>query len=637
MELLKPTSSASKIMEIVISDNTRRLRDTLNCPDDMADAACAVYRAQMLKNYDQIQAATKRWRDFAEHPDFAKISDSLYYAIRGGKIYAIDYPYNYLDVYPYVTKETTKAFIQKINGRNRIAEHLSRNHGITGLRFGPAALNMIEKRVGRVAKEIKKTLPEGNEITFHFDGRRILKKTPMPSGHIHMFNVFYQLGWEDKLSGDWDELVEYARATDYKLDSPAKLTASCMELNYKIMRDICFDVIHDVLIGASAHVWIAEDHMASVSYMLVRLGNSLCNRRINIVFEENYETLDEWRAASLRGQFIIAYKTRPIIPVADIQAVLAIYLLHHEIYFAGANVSSVPTFLPRENYKLPTSPLFLRLDEIFTRFHKRWTTPEDISCPEEEIERLAGEIAADWAEGDQFIVVAAIPGTGKTTYTRQKPDYKIINSDTTMGLIKLGGVYLRDVLARKGAEVDEMCAGLPRRLREVVTTTLKYEVRRNASMPYRNAARRVENRLIARRTNIIYETPDLSRFSFYDVVYDNNDCENAPRAPIPQLLARATEIVLFYNSLEKIYVQQLNRSLEEHRALGYYREAVYYSYLVNTDFAEHKHKATIYGLDDSREMHLIVSRGVLDEEKLRKYSAKNKAADLHRLVAQFRH
>jgi hypothetical protein len=589
--VLREAATVSKFMQVNISnkmDGLRRALISARVAKKLIAPALSLLEAKLIKNRPLLELRMRVWETLNTHPQFGLADDMVYYAIREGVVYAIEFPYDYMDIYPYVTADTTRTFISKFISRDKLADQLRDNRYKLYARVYPRG---IKERVNSATRSIlsrRNGRANSPRVTFHFDCRRIITRVDMPPGHIHLFNILYELGWNDALVPRADSM----RTADDSAN--ARLTY----INYKLGRDIAFDVIHGVIEATgSIDVWISEDHMASVSYMFVRLGSILCERDVSIVFENNYECDGDtapWDAATRAGKYVIGFKGAVGVSVQDIHSVLAIYLLHHEIYHAGALPgTTVPSYLPLEKFTAPATQQYARLFELFRRFHKRWNLPMTGEAPEEEIDRVMQSTLADWARvprGDDFIVVAAVPGTGKSTYTRSKEDtHAVLNIDNVMQSIRINGRLQEETVAAEFAGIRAACADLmPERLRDVVATTLCYERRRNITMPYRLAARVVECRLldILPRPNILYETPELDRFADYTTERASTDCENFPRAPIPELLDMATEIVIFYNTLDRIYVQQLSRSLVEKRITRYYREADYYYFLTTTIFPD---------------------------------------------------
>lgn len=594
--------------------------------------ACQFYRARMTKNPEYIEFMKTRWDSLG---DTGAANDAIYYAIRSARIWAADYPFDYLDIYPFVTDAQTRRFIQKFDKIKELARKLRRPE--LELDFPPTKF-LIARKINAATRTFVRSGDGPDRITFHFDGRRIFARGLAPLGHIHACDIYYELGWRDIHCAD----------TWAGLENVDSELAKVLTLRYRVYHDLVFDVIGHIIAESRGdiHIWLPDDRMDSISYMLVKAGRSLCTRDVRVTFESNYETIDQWDAAARAGKHIIGFKGRAPIPVQDIHSVLAIYLLHHEIYHAAADkdsttTSAPPTYLPAENFTLPTAPLFVRLFELFQRYHPRWATLPHVEIDNSVVETGLAHImqeASQYERGNEFVALIAAPGTGKTTFTRGHP-YFVLNSDMGTHQITLRGKKLAAVAAEAAEEITRACAWIDRpRLRAAITTTLLYEYRRFYIRPYRIHMGEIERRL-ALQVNTIYETPGPNIFMRTRNKPAGDDCESAAPAPADELFARATQIVMFYNTLHRIYVQQLIRSSVEKRVVRYYREVDYYNNIWGGMIPpEHRPKVTIYCLDDSRNIRAVVTLGVIQAayyDYIRAENSRGECGALVRFVEQF--
>lgn len=650
MELLKePKYIKSPFIENEIAKRLNDLRQKTQGMDlPLANAALSMLAAKLHGEPGIYEEALESWRGFSGHPDFARANDLIHYIIRGGRVFAIKHPYSYMDVYPFVTIETTcKSFFKKQIPRDRLAD-------ICGAKkfkhYSRASCNDI-KRV--INNEINKyTAKEwcrkkvGSKLVVHFDGRRIIKKMPQP---LHFYNIMIGLGFIPEMppADSWEDVVKLY--TDHV--SGAKTTQSTQfammqSINYRIIRDMAYDVLHGIILASECDldIWLADDRLDGISYFFVRLGNSICHRDVSIIFEDSYDTIGEWTDACRRGQFISAARVNPPISPRDISAVIATYLHQHEIYrFGGRGSVDVPSILPPEKLTVRgANPLYAKLRGILNKWYEGFLPSRQYPTDMQSVEDIAQEILSEWdnmAQGTQKIMLVAIPGTGKTTYTRTLQGFVSINSDLIMERIRINGMLPSEALIQCEQEISADCADLPPRLRKAMVNSMIYGMKRIIYGPYRGIARLVEKRLFEapRQPNLIYETPLFSRFTNQPIVKNTiDDCNNLVPEISREMFDLATEVVLLYNTIEKIYVQHLNRSIVEHRASRWYSLSYYFYANLNMVIPEkYKSKVTVFGLDDSRDYKVILKLGRI-QPAWEEYSAAACGA-LKKFLKQFSH
>jgi len=533
-----------------------------------------------------------------------KLSDIIFYLHRREIDYAIRWPINYMDVFPFSFEDyrdisKTLCTRDTLCIKNRInlitSPHVCQKESkIIPFKFvnKRRIINNLKKFVQEIVQDIVYDYAHNTtstpKLTFIFTGDRVIK--PKNVDGIHVFDLMYKYL-------DWN--------TNDTTPTTTRVINQIKYLNYKIAKWITYDVLHGVINNTMCDltIYLADDYLSSLSYFFTRLGSSLCTREVYFEFPAPIEEAAE------EPYMLIGQPSQNRIPIADIISAQAYYFKwNHEIYRTNVDVVGFdpPQLMKDSCHVSPELTLYSQMNAL----------REAVFANVIEGELGYPEIPTPSTPGHDYKFIFAAPGTGKSTYMKANCNNSFnIDLDSLLAYLTINGTTIAEHMERHMASVDY--SNIPyERLGVILQRTHKIELHGAYLVAYIRIAEAWRDRLRASligQVNICDEDIAGTFYTYVPIFNPNfTPCGNIPNMAvrcdyIDKLIADKvlTKIVVIRIEPTKQYAQMLSRSLVEDRVIRFYTLLQFNRAMMSGIPKRWRDYVEIYRATDSRQLEKI--------------------------------
>jgi len=554
--------------------------------------------------------------------EIKNLESLIYYEKRAGRIAAINWPINYMDVCVPGAADTNY-LAYSINSRDVFVKRAARSdpnqyRNINALRIGPEA-NSIDLFIKRAAGNLLKNIPIDNSAATHFvftSKRRITRDRSLPL--LHPTNIRYScFNWDACDRVRTDQLVD-----------------KIIYLNYKISKWIMYDIYLEILKQrrtGSLEFYFADDSVESISWFFTQAGPYLCERNVRFSFIME----DDARAG---------YHPRSFFPPADILSAQAFYFkYYHEIWRNDPllDAKDIPCCMaktPNSVYVDPKCQLYddlVALQEIATSQFDIHDVK--IAPPPEE------EFAEAESDNPTFTIVVAGPGSGKSTYLRDGCRGALkVNYDDIFLRAECGGKSTSQMKQERFDEISKLSEKIKEypNLGNVILNTLHYTI--HHQLDKQLAAKIIEEQQRLRynyfRThNICLESVGgggVNKFDLRSGAALQDSCGIITKSPNSQRIFENSKlydicfgqnancrVVYLVIDFKKQYYQDLYRSLREKRIIRYYDLVKFNTQILLGPNDLWRSRMNVIALVDADTSGEVVMRdGVIQEDAVKKHA-----------------